>query len=151
MPARSDPVPGSVIAIAVMRVPSVMPGSQRCFCSSLQYSRKYGRQTSLCSVRPTPKPPSDSRKHSSLSTTLKRKSSTPAPPYSSATCVAMKPWLPASAKTSRGTIPSRSQSSKRGATSLVSQRRTLWRKSSWSSSKIRRREVVVSVALIAQP
>ena len=123
--------------------------SARC-CSSLQYSRKYGRQTSLCSVSPTPKPPSESRKHSSPRTTLKRKSSTPAPPYSSGTCVAMNPLAPAAANTSRGTMPSRSHSSKCGATSLVSQRRTLSRKSSCSSSKIRRRVVVVSIAVMAE-
>lgn len=33
MPVRSEPVPGSVIAIAAMRVPFAIPGSQRPFCS----------------------------------------------------------------------------------------------------------------------
>jgi hypothetical protein len=32
---RSEPVPGSVIAIAPTSSPLAMPGSQRCFCSSL--------------------------------------------------------------------------------------------------------------------
>ena len=35
MPCRSEPVPGSVIAIAVMISPEQNPGSQRCFCSSV--------------------------------------------------------------------------------------------------------------------
>ena len=35
MPARSEPVPGSVIAIANMISPVTNPGSQRCFCSSV--------------------------------------------------------------------------------------------------------------------
>ena len=54
MEARSDPMPGSVMATAVTSSPEAMPGSQRAFCSSLQYSRKYGRQTSVCRVSPMP-------------------------------------------------------------------------------------------------
>ena len=34
--ARSEPMPGSVIAIAVISSPEPMPGSQRAFCSSVQ-------------------------------------------------------------------------------------------------------------------
>ncbi len=34
--ARSEPIPGSVIASAVISEPSAMPGSQRARCSSLQ-------------------------------------------------------------------------------------------------------------------
>ena len=34
--ARSEPIPGSVIATAVMSSPDTMPGSHRCFCSSVQ-------------------------------------------------------------------------------------------------------------------
>ena len=34
--ARSEPVPGSVIASAVISSPAAMPGSQRSRCSSLQ-------------------------------------------------------------------------------------------------------------------
>ena len=40
MLARSLPVPGSVIATAVISSPEAMPGSQRAACSSLQYSTK---------------------------------------------------------------------------------------------------------------
>ena len=58
MPCRSLPVPGSVIAIAEISSPDANPGSQRCFCSSLVNSRRYGATTSLCSVKPIPlKPP----------------------------------------------------------------------------------------------
>ena len=38
--ARSEPIPGSVIATAVIRLPAAIPGSHRCFCSSVQYFRK---------------------------------------------------------------------------------------------------------------
>jgi len=34
--ARSEPVPGSVLAMAVMSFPEAIPGSQRSFCSSVQ-------------------------------------------------------------------------------------------------------------------
>jgi len=35
MPCRSEPAPGSVIAIAVIVSPVTQPGSQRRFCSSV--------------------------------------------------------------------------------------------------------------------
>ena len=38
--ARSEPIPGSVIAIAVINSPEAIPGSQRCFCSSVASVRK---------------------------------------------------------------------------------------------------------------
>ena len=38
--ARSDPMPGSVIATAVMSSPEQMPGSHRAFCSGVQRVRK---------------------------------------------------------------------------------------------------------------
>ena len=34
MPARSDPVPGSVMATAVSSVPAASPGNQRSRCSA---------------------------------------------------------------------------------------------------------------------
>ena len=37
MPCRSEPVPGSVIAIAVIISPVQNFGNQRAFCSSVQY------------------------------------------------------------------------------------------------------------------
>ena len=54
MPCRSLPVPGSVIAIAVMISPVQNFGSQRCFCSSLASRSRYGAKTSLCSPKPMP-------------------------------------------------------------------------------------------------
>ncbi len=54
MPCRSRPVPGSVIAIAVIISPVQNFGSQRCFCSSLASSSKYGATMSLCSPKPIP-------------------------------------------------------------------------------------------------
>ena len=52
--ARSDPMPGSVIAIAVTSSPLHTPGSQRARCSSVVSDRRYGRQMSLCSEMPRP-------------------------------------------------------------------------------------------------
>ena len=57
MPCRSLPAPGSVIAMAVISSPLQKPGSQRCFCSSVARSRRYGPTTSLCSPNPTPLAP----------------------------------------------------------------------------------------------
>ncbi len=57
MPCRSDPVPGSVIAIAVIISPLTNPGSQRAFCSSVVSRSRYGATTSLCSWKPTPVAP----------------------------------------------------------------------------------------------
>ena len=54
MPWRSEPVPGSVMATAVMISPEQNPGSQRCFCSSVVRSVRYGAITSLCSTKPSP-------------------------------------------------------------------------------------------------
>ncbi len=110
MLARSEPVPGSVMAIAVMSVPAAMPGSQRAACSALQYSTKYGVVMSLWSVMPSPAPPMPAAASSSASTTLKRKSSLPPPPNSSGTASPRNPNDPAEANTSRGAMPSRSQS-----------------------------------------
>ena len=73
-------MPGSVIATAVISSPAQMPGSQRAFCSSFVRCRKYGRQMSLCSVRPSPAALTSARCSSSAITTLKRKSRTPPPP-----------------------------------------------------------------------
>ena len=38
--ARSEPMPGSVMAMAVISSPEQMPGSQRAFCSSVVSVRK---------------------------------------------------------------------------------------------------------------
>ena len=108
--ARSDPMPGSVIAIAVISSPDAMPGSQRARCSSVQYRMKYGRQMSLCRVMPSMAPPVPARSTSSTITVLNRKSVTPPPPSSSGTSKARNPCRPASANTSRGTMPASSHS-----------------------------------------
>ena len=68
--ARSLPMPGSVMAMAVMSSPLAMPGSQRACCSSVQYLMKYGRQMSLCNVRPRPAPPTPAAWTSSTITRL---------------------------------------------------------------------------------
>src|SRR5450631_2683059 len=45
--ARSEPPLGSVIAIAVIVVPEQKPGSQRCFCSCVPSSTRYGATQSV--------------------------------------------------------------------------------------------------------
>ena len=67
-PCRSEPAPGSVIAMAVIISPLVNAGSQRSFCSSVARSSRYGAMTSLWSVKPTPLAPT--RTSSSLTTQL---------------------------------------------------------------------------------
>ena len=67
-PCRSDPAPGSVIAMAVMSSPLVNGGSQRSFCSSVVSASRYGAMTSLCSGKPTPLAPT--RTSSSWTTQL---------------------------------------------------------------------------------
>ena len=85
-------MPGSVMAIAVISSPAQMPGSQRARCwSSSPRLVKYGRQMSLCRVRPSPAALSPARWISSAMTTLKRKSRTPPPPCSSGTSMPRKP------------------------------------------------------------
>ncbi len=44
IPARSDPVPGSVIATAVSRLPSAKPGNQRSRCSSFAQFKRSAHQ-----------------------------------------------------------------------------------------------------------
>jgi hypothetical protein len=56
-PCRSEPAPGSVMAIAVMISPLTRPGSQRRFCSSVVSPMRYGATTSFCSVKPRPLAP----------------------------------------------------------------------------------------------
>ena len=68
--ARSEPMPGSVMAMAVISSPEQMPGSQRAFCSSVVRVRKYGRQMSLWSVQPSPAAFTPARWISSAITTL---------------------------------------------------------------------------------
>ena len=53
MPARSEPVPGSVIAIPSTVSPATTPGSQRAFCSSVPMSTMYGAMMSLTRLGPT--------------------------------------------------------------------------------------------------
>ena len=65
---RSEPAPGSVIAMAVMSSPEQKPGSQRAFCWSVVRSIRYGALMSLWMPNPTPLAPT--RVNSSASTVL---------------------------------------------------------------------------------
>ena len=89
MPARSEPVPGSVIAMANIVSPEMNPGIHRFFCSSVPSVSRYGRQSATWA----PEPPKDTpaRAVSSLSIAENLKDSTPAPPYSSGTSMPNRP------------------------------------------------------------
>ena len=111
MPAKSDPVPGSVIAIARISSPDATPGNQRCFCSSVAEPVRYGTMMSVWMKGPPSASPTPERAASSLRTTLKRQSSTPGPPYSSGTSIERNPCAASLVKSSRGTIRACSHSS----------------------------------------
>ena len=68
MPWRSEPAPGSVMAMAVISEPSQNPGSQRRFCSSVASPVRYGPTMSLC--RPSASPAAPARVNSSARTAL---------------------------------------------------------------------------------
>ncbi len=68
MPCRSEPAPGSVIAIAEISSPETSPGSQRRFCSSVPRVEMYGTMMSVCTAKPGPEAPT--REASSASTML---------------------------------------------------------------------------------
>ena len=132
-------MPGSVMPMAVISSPETIPGSHRCFCSSVQYARKYGMQMSLCRLIPSPAPESGVRSISSVRTALKRKSRTPPPPYSSGTSIPSSPCRPAAANSSRGVAPAALHASTCGRISLSTNVRAVARKASWSSSYSLRR------------
>lgn len=92
MPARSEPVPGSVIARAHISSPETNFGRKRFFCSSVASILMYGRPSSTC----TPEPPkvTPARAVSSYITASNLYESMPAPPYSSSTRM---PNMPSSA------------------------------------------------------
>ena len=74
-------------------------------------------QMSLCSVMPSPAALTSARWISSAITTLKRKSLTPPPPYSSGTSMPRNPLAPAAVNSSRSTMPACSHRSRFGTTS----------------------------------
>ncbi len=49
---RSEPVPGSVIAMAPISSPRAMPGSQRTFCASVPYSATWCATMALLTATP---------------------------------------------------------------------------------------------------
>ena len=57
MPWRSEPAPGSVIAMAVMSEPSQKPGSQRRFCSSVASPVRYGPDDVVVQAEREARPP----------------------------------------------------------------------------------------------
>src|SRR5664279_1362419 len=132
MPCRSDPVPGSVIAMAVIISPEQNVGNQRAFCSSLQYLSRYPDTRSVWIAKPTPLAPT--LVSSSCNTALKRKSLMPPPPNSSGIMNPSRPSSPALTHRSRGTIESFSHCSWCGAISLSQNVRTVSRNASWSAS-----------------
>ena len=89
MPARSEPVPGSVIAIANIDSPLMNLGSHRFFCSSVPSLSRYGRHSATCTLEP-PKLTA-ARESSSDSIAVYLKDLMPAPPYSSGTSMPNRP------------------------------------------------------------
>ena len=55
MPARSEPIPGSVIAMAVISSPEAMPGSHRCCCSSVARSQEVRQADVVVQAQPEPR------------------------------------------------------------------------------------------------
>ena len=75
--ARSEPVPGSVIAMPRMTSPEIAPGRYFCFCASVPNSVMYGMQMSECSDIISP----CARTYASSSMTIASyRKSAPAPP-----------------------------------------------------------------------
>ena len=94
-----------------------MPGSQRCFCSSLVRSLKYGPTTSLCRLSAGAGTPALAISSSMIA--LNRKSSEPPPPNSSGMLNPMSPYLPAAMYADRSTMRSASHFSALGTSSLL--------------------------------
>ena len=134
MAARSDPAPGSVMAMAVISSPLQIPGSQRAFWSSSAPARKYGRQVSLWRRTQAALAPTPAAQNSSFMTALNRKSVVPPPPYSSGAAMPRNPASPALRNIVLSTIPARSHPSTWGRTSFSTKARKASRKSSWVSS-----------------
>src|SRR5215218_3354059 len=134
MPRRSDPAPGSDIAMAQIVSADVTPGSQRSRCSGVVRSRRYGAMMSLSSPKyPLAAPVCAT---SSESTAFKRKSESPAPPSSSGAENPSSPCPAALRQNSRSTAPAASHSSVWGTASLSRKPRVEARKSSCTSLKI---------------
>ena len=106
IPARSEPIPGSVMATAVIELAGRDAGQPaRLLLVGGEGRGSTAGTMSLCRPSPRPKPVAPTRAVSSPITTLKRKSSTPPPPYSSGIAIPTKPLAPAAANTSRGHDP----------------------------------------------
>ena len=101
--ARSEPVPGSVIATASTFSPEAIPGSQRARCSSLAEAMMYGSTTSEWSSGPAIASETPAQTEASARTTLNRQSSTSGPPNSSGTSIARNPYSAHFVKRSLGT------------------------------------------------
>src|ERR1700733_12441050 len=106
MACRSEPAPGSLMAIAHTRSPETSFGSQRSFCSSVPCNTMYGVTMTLC--KPSAKPARLWRATTSSSTSSWRKSA-PGPPYSSGTSTTRNPATPFSRENERSTWPASRQ------------------------------------------
>ncbi len=92
-----EPASGSVIPKAMMTEPSAIPGSQRCFCSSvpkrpITVPQIAGETTIINWLQPAAV--------SSSSTSARSYMPPPPPPYSSGRLTPRKPSLPASSQSS---------------------------------------------------
>ncbi|MCY1231747.1 hypothetical protein D9M72_442070 [compost metagenome] len=127
---RSEPVPGSVMAMAMMVSPRQILGSQRCFCSSVPKRTMYGAVMSECTDRLKPETP---ERCSSSASTQEWPKSPPPPPYSVGTVTHNSPSRPALSQVSRSVRPAASQAAWRGRHSRSKNRRAVSRSISWSS------------------
>ncbi len=109
MRCELEPASGSVIANAIVIVPSAIPGSQRCFCSSVPnllmiVPLMAGDTTIISSAQPVAAISSITRESSYMPA--------PPPPYSSGRLTPMNPSLPASCHNSSVCSPARAFSRK---------------------------------------
>ena len=124
---RVGPIPGSVIATAVIRLPSTMPGSQRSFCSSVQYSRS--READIAGARVTPSTAPVALVIALPPTIWLMEVLQSGPPYSSETDIASMFFSPASRKSFARDDCRPPHRSKFGMISSVTKRPTVSRKS----------------------
>jgi hypothetical protein len=107
---RSEPAPGSVMAMAPTASPVTIFGSQRSFCAVEPRCMMYGATMSLCTETFDASAPNPRRDISSTTIADSRKTD-PAPPYSSGTSTHRKPFSPRDVQSERGKMPSFSQRS----------------------------------------
>ena len=104
MRCEFEPASGSVIAKAIVSVPSAIPGSQRLFCSSVpNFAMIVPLMAGETTIISSDEPPAANSSITRLSSYIPA----PPPPYSSGRLTPMKPSFPASAQSSSVCLPLR--------------------------------------------